>query len=187
MPPIKQEAEEEAAMSRTTAYRKIIKPRLEKKRRDKQNALIDQLRDLIFVSPQDRDQATKMEKTRILEVAVQYVTQQRLAAAGGQRDLERFRAGYTFCATEVSRALASSGVAASASSRVMSHLGTVLHTAPPHPPHPHPLSLSLPPPARLHAATSSPVSASDGGYESGRDLTPSPPSASAADPVWRPF
>ena len=187
MPPIKHEAEEEAAMSRTTAYRKIIKPRLEKKRRDKQNALIDQLRDLIFVSPQDRDQATKMEKTRILEVAVQYVTQQRLAAAGGQRDLERFRAGYTFCATEVSRALASSGVAASASSRVMSHLGTVLHTAPPHPPHPHPLSLSLPPPARLHAATSSPASASDGGYESGRDLTPSPPSASAADPVWRPF
>ena len=186
MPPIKHEAEEEAAMSRTTAYRKIIKPRLEKKRRDKQNALIDQLRDLIFVSPQDRDQATKMEKTRILEVAVQYVTQQRLAAAGGQRDLERFRAGYTFCATEVSRALASSGVAASASSRVMSHLGTVLHTAP-HPPHPHPLSLSLPPPARLHAATSSPASASDGGYESGRDLTPSPPSASAADPVWRPF
>ena len=181
MPPIKQEAEEDAAMSRTTAYRKIIKPRLEKKRRDKQNALIDQLRDLIFVSPQDRDQATKMEKTRILEVAVQYVTQQRLAAAGGQRDLERFRAGYTFCATEVSRALASSGVAASASSRVMSHLGTVLHTAP------HPLSLSLPPPAPLHAATSSPVSATDGGYESGRDLTPSPPSASAADPVWRPF
>ena len=184
MPPIKREAEEDAAMSRTTAYRKIIKPRLEKKRRDKQNALIDQLRDLIFVSPQDRDQATKMEKTRILEVAVQYVTQQRLAAAGGQRDLERFRAGYTFCATEVSRALASSGVAASASSRVMSHLGTVLHTAP-RPP--HPLSLSLPPPAQLHAATSSPVSATDGGYESGRDLTPSPPSASAADPVWRPF
>ena len=46
---------------------------MEKKRRDLQNSYIDQMRDLMFHSHINKDQAQKMEKTKVLECALNYM------------------------------------------------------------------------------------------------------------------
>ena len=68
MAPRKFDSEANEAMSRTAAYRKITKPRLEKKRRDKQNGHIDELRDLLFAAEdrEAREAAGKMQKVEVL-------------------------------------------------------------------------------------------------------------------------
>ena len=190
MAPRKFDDEAGEAMSKTTAYRKVIKPRIEKKRRDKQNGYIDELRDLIIASGGERD---KMEKTRVLEVAVKFVREARA------REAEILRGALSLAMSEVSRGLAVHGVEVTAGNRVLSGLGASFHLATAsllsqpqlqlHSSHP----LLLRPPQSRVLATSSSFS-SDGGSEF-RDLSPSPsrlstssPSLStSSEPVWRPF
>merc|ERR1712130_1012289 len=87
-------------MSRTNQYRKIVKPMLERKRRARINACLDELKDImVFALQTEGESISKLEKADVLELAVNPAL-----------DMDRFHAGYTTCATEVSRTLASTGV-----------------------------------------------------------------------------
>merc|ERR1712181_202424 len=109
------------------------------------------------------------------------IERKRRARINPSLDLDRFHAGFTTCATEVSRSLASSGVDISIGSRLMGHLGHKLNTI--ESSRVAPLTVRVPE-QRLpkHIRVVSPVS--DCGYSSGRESTPSPnfpvlPSASS--------
>merc|ERR1711976_679262 len=149
-------------MSRTEEYRKVVKPLIERKRRARINNCLDELKDLMVYALQSEGESiSKLEKADVLELTVKHLRKlkrQQMLAVNPGLELDRYRAGYTTCATEVSRCLASTGVDIAVGSRLMSHLGNKLNT----------IETSRQEPLRV----SSPVS--DGGYESGRDMTPSP-------------
>ena len=188
---------DEEPMSRTYQYRKVMKPLLERKRRARINNCLDELKDLMVYALQTEGESiSKLEKADVLELTVKHLRKlkrQQMLAVNPGLELDRYRAGYTTCATEVSRCLASTGVDISVGSRLMSHLGNKLNTI--ETARQEPLRVRVPEPrVPKHLRLSSPVS--DGGYESGRDMTPSPqglltisPSAVKQEPesVWRPF
>merc|ERR1712055_1132994 len=119
-------------MSRTHQYRKIVKPLLERKRRARINACLDELKDImVFALQTEGESISKMEKADVLEYTVKHLRKlkrQQMLTLNPALDMDRFHAGYTTCATEVSRTLASSGVDISIGSRLMSHLGHKLNT-----------------------------------------------------------
>ena len=184
-------------MSRTYQYRKVMKPLLERKRRARINACLDELKDLMVYALQSEGESiSKLEKADVLELTVKHLRKlkrQQMLSVNPGLELDRYRAGYTTCATEVSRCLASTGVDISVGSRLMSHLGNTLNTL--EAKRQEPLRVRVPEPrVPKHLRMSSPQS--DPGYDSGRDMTPSPqglltisPSAVKQEPesVWRPF
>ena len=193
MAPIASSMHIEETMSRTHQYRKIVKPLLERKRRARINACLDELKDLmVFALQTEGESISKLEKADVLELTVRHLQKlkrQQMLALNPALDLDRFHAGYTTCATEVSKCLASTGVDITVGSRLMSHLGHKLHTI--ESTRISPLQVKVP---------SSP--ASDCGYSSGRDSTPSPSTSITSaprlvlispkiepqdSPVWRPF
>ena len=193
MAPVKNEFKCEDFSSRTDQYRKVMKPLLERKRRARINACLDELKDLmVFALQTEGENISKLEKADVLELTVRHLQKlkrQQMLALNPALDLDRFHAGYTACATEVSKCLASTGVDITVGSRLMSHLGHKLHTI--EATRISPLQVKVP---------SSP--ASDCGYSSGRDSTPSPASSLTSagglllvspkvepqdSPVWRPF
>ncbi|XP_022210623.1 enhancer of split mdelta protein [Drosophila obscura] len=101
-------------MTKTQHYRKVTKPLLERKRRARMNLYLDELKDLIVDTMDAQgDQVSKLEKADILELTVNYLKtqqQQRLASPASpssasstsQVNLDKFRAGYTQAAYEVS-------------------------------------------------------------------------------------
>ena len=186
---------EEEPMSRTQEYRKIVKPLIEKKRRARINSCLDELKDLmVFAMQSEGESISKLEKADVLELTVKHLRKlkrQQMLALNPALDMDRFHAGYTTCATEVSRTLASTGVDISIGSRLMSHLGHKLNTL--HTSRVSPLTVRVPEP-RVSTQFKMSSPSSDAGYESGRDQTPSPhhllqisPSQSQISPVWRPF
>merc|ERR1711997_94980 len=189
-PVIKQEPVEEP-MSRTEEYRKIVKPLIERKRRARINNCLDELKDLMMFALQSEGESiSKLEKADVLELTVKHLRKlKRQQMLSVTPELDRYRAGYTTCATEVSRCLASTGVDISVGSRLMSHLGNKLNTL--EAKRQEPLRVRVPEPrVPKHLRMSSPQS--DRGYDSGRDMTPSPllqisPSHQQLSPVWRPF
>merc|ERR1711874_265018 len=104
---------EEEPMSRTQEYRKIVKPLIEKKRRARINSCLDELKDLmVFALQAEGESISKLEKADVLELTVNHLRKlkrQQMLALNPALDLDRFHAGFTTCATEVSRSLASSG------------------------------------------------------------------------------
>ena len=182
-------------MSRTEEYRKIVKPLIERKRRARINNCLDELKDLMMFALQSEGESiSKLEKADVLELTVKHLRKlKRQQMLSVTPELDRYRAGYTTCATEVSRCLASTGVDISVGSRLMSHLGNTLNTL--EAKRQEPLRVRVPEPrVPKHLRMSSPQS--DRGYDSGRDMTPSPqglltisPSAVKQEPesVWRPF
>jgi hairy-and-enhancer-of-split protein len=193
-PVIKMEPLYDETMSRTDQYRKVMKPLLERKRRARINACLDELKDLmVFALQSEGESISKLEKADVLELTVRHLQKlkrQQMLALNPALDLDRFHAGYTACATEVSKCLASTGVDITVGSRLMSHLGHKLHT----------IESSRVAPLRVRV----PSSSSDCGYSSGRDSTPSPSSSCSSgllqispvgkatsslqhSPVWRPF
>ena len=199
---------EDEPMSRTQEYRKIVKPLIERKRRARINTCLDELKDLmVFAMQTEGESISKLEKADVLELTVKHLRKlkrQQMLALNPALDMDRFHAGYTTCATEVSRTLASTGVDISIGSRLMSHLGHKLNTI--ENSRVSPLEVRLPEPrmAQPQLKMTSPVS--DYGYSSGRDSTPSPrstsspqpgllqlsprgqpPSPSSSESVWRPF
>ena len=185
----------ETPMSRTHQYRKVMKPLLERKRRARINKCLDELKDLMVHALQhEGENITKLEKADVLELTVRHLRKlkrQQMLALNPGLDLDRFHAGYTACATEVSKCLASTGVDITVGSRLMSHLGHKLNT----------IETSRVSPLRVRVPSSP---SSDCGYSSGRDSSPSPssvispvsgllqisPSIKAEpqlSPVWRPF
>jgi len=191
-------------MSRTHQYRKVMKPLLERKRRARINKCLDELKDLmVFAVQSEGDAINKLEKADVLELTVQHLQKlkhQKMLHVNPALDEDRFRSGFTACANEVSRFLSSvPGVNLQFGTDLMSHLGSGLTKAT------SPLSVNT---VSTSAASAplplSPIS--DGGYNSGRDSTPSPalsvgsedipqhiikqevvaPAASNSA-VWRPF
>ena len=195
MAPVVENSFEEEFTSRTDQYRKVMKPLLERKRRARINACLDELKDLmVFALQTEGENISKLEKADVLELTVRHLQKlkrQQMLALNPALDLDRFHAGYTACATEVSKCLASTGVDITVGSRLMSHLGHKLHT----------IESSRVSPLRVRV----PSSSSDCGYFSGRDSTPSPSSSTCSgllqispsektsthlsqhSPVWRPF
>merc|ERR1712203_1196435 len=95
-------------MSKTDQYRKVMKPLIERKRRARINNCLDELKDLmVFALQTEGESISKLEKADVLELTVKHLRklkrQQMLAVTP---ELDRYRAGYTTCATEVSRCLA---------------------------------------------------------------------------------
>ena len=187
----------ETPMSRTHTYRKVMKPLLERKRRARINKCLDDLKDLMVHALQHEGESiTKLEKADVLELTVRHLRKlkrQQMLALNPGLDLDRFHAGYTACATEVSRCLTSAPTVDSAvSGRLMTHLGQRLsayegRTQPPVYP-----DSSLQQPLHLREHTPQHSSSDlDQGYNSGRDSTPSPSHPQYIkkefDAVWRPF
>merc|ERR1712026_438203 len=123
---------DEEPMSRTFQYRKVVKPLIEKKRRARINACLDELKELMVCALETEGESmSKLEKADVLELTVKHLRKlkrQQMLASNPSLEMDRFHAGYTACATEVSRTLASTGVDLSAGSRIMSHLGHKLNT-----------------------------------------------------------
>ncbi|XP_060522472.1 enhancer of split mgamma protein-like, partial [Cylas formicarius] len=124
--------EEPQPISRTYQYRKVMKPMLERKRRARINRCLDELKELMVTALQSEgENVSKLEKADILELTVRHLhklrRQQRLST-NPVIDADRFRAGYTHCANEVSRCLASTpGVDIHLGTKLMTHLGVRLN------------------------------------------------------------
>lgn len=120
--------EEPQPISRTYQYRKVMKPMLERKRRARINRCLDELKELMVTALQSEgENVSKLEKADILELTVRHLhklrRQQRLTY-NPIIDADRFRAGYTHCANEVSRCLAATpGVDIHLGTKLMTHLG----------------------------------------------------------------
>ncbi len=108
---------------------------LERKRRARINRCLDELKEFILSTLQaEGENVSKLEKADILEFTVQHLHKLRRLNQHQQQpqpphgvslaDNDRFRAGFTHCASEVSRCLAStSGVDVNLGKKLMTHLG----------------------------------------------------------------
>ena len=152
---------DEAPMSRTHQYRKVMKPLLERKRRARINKCLDDLKDLMVYAMQSEGESiTKLEKADVLELTVRHLhklKRQQQLQANPALDMDRYRSGYTACVSEVSRFLTSV-------------------PAPQHHLQPFGNSMMAHLTTRLHQDTTSTVRpsmsvspVSDNGYNSGRD------------------
>ena len=191
-------------MSRTHQYRKVMKPLLERKRRARINKCLDELKDLmVFAIESEGDAINKLEKADVLELTVQHLRKlkhQKMLHVNPALDEDRFRSGFTAAANEVSRFLSSvPGVNLQFGTDLMSHLGSGLTRAT----STSPLSVNTVSTSASAPSAPLPLSPiSDGGYNSGRDSTPSPAlsvgsedipqhivkqEVVATSAVWRPF
>lgn len=124
--PLQQQSQQ--PISRTLQYRKVMKPMLERKRRARINRCLDELKDLMVSAlATDGDNVSKLEKADILELTVSHLQKlksQKKLAVNPTVEADRFRAGFTTCAKEVSKCLASiPGVDIHLGTKLMSHLG----------------------------------------------------------------
>ncbi|CAG0912614.1 unnamed protein product [Notodromas monacha] len=124
----------EQPMSRTYQYRKVMKPLLERKRRARINRCLDELKELMVGALQSEgENVAKLEKADVLELTVKYLRKLKLQNRLGTcvpestspvPPVDRFRAGFTQCATEVSKCLTTiPGLDVSLGTRLMTHLG----------------------------------------------------------------
>lgn len=103
---------------------------LERKRRARINRCLDELKELMVSALQSEgENVSKLEKADILELTVRHLhklrRQQRLSLVNNTgNDHDRFRAGFSQCASEVSRCLAATpGVDVQLGTQLMTHLG----------------------------------------------------------------
>lgn len=149
-------------VSRTYQYRKVMKPMLERKRRARINRCLDELKELMVSALQSEgENVSKLEKADILELTVKHLHklrhQKRLSTANPVIDADRFRAGFTHAANEVSRCLASTpGVDIKLGTTLMTHLGHRLNEMD----KVQPLSIQVAPGTQPHQTYSPPLSPS---------------------------
>nr|CAI5863495.1 unnamed protein product [Callosobruchus analis] len=183
-----------APMSRTLQYRKVMKPMLERKRRARINRCLDELKDLMVSAlVTDGDNVSKLEKADILELTVahlQKLKRQHRLATTPTVETDRFRAGFTSCAKEVSKCLASiPGVDIHLGTKLMTHLGHTLKGMEPT----SPLTLQVPP----YTPPASPIYQEDALYLTPTSSRSSPGPQDYSNPkdysvqkseqVWRPW
>lgn len=127
------QTEYEEPISRTYQYRKVMKPMLERKRRARINRCLDELKELMVTALQSEgENVSKLEKADILELTVRHLhqlkRQHQLISTPEQSYADRFRAGFTHCATEVSHFLSTpkETVDPIASAKLLQHLGTCI-------------------------------------------------------------
>ena len=196
--------DQETPMSRTHQYRKVMKPLLERKRRARINRCLDDLKDLmVFALESEGESMAKLEKADVLELTVKHLQklkrQNMLETTNPALNVDRFRSGFSACATEVSRFISNvPGIDMSFGTGLMTHLGNSVNNIR--------VPLSVNTISSSSSSSSMPMSpSSDGGYTSGRDSSPSPPvSVGCPSPVhcqqqeqqvikqeaagvWRPF
>lgn len=158
-------------VSRTFTYRKVMKPMLERKRRARINRCLDELKELMVTALQSEgENVSKLEKADILELTVRHLhklrRQQRLANANPVIQEDRFRAGFTHAANEVSRVLASiPGVDISLGTKLMTHLGLSLNSLDKS----KPLSVQTQQTGLFTTPPMSPTSSLSSGYSSSRE------------------
>ena len=120
--------EETPTLSRTHQYRKVMKPLLERKRRARINSYLDELKDLMVTALQaEGESITKLEKADVLELTLKHLQKlkrQQMLKTNPAIDMDRYRAGYTACASEIGRVMSSvPGVNINFGTQLMSHLG----------------------------------------------------------------
>ena len=182
-----------------------MKPLLERKRRARINKCLDELKDLMVYALQSEGETiSKLEKADVLEMTVNHLhklKRQQMLKSNPALDLDRYRSGFTACANEVSRCLASiPGMNIGIGTTLMSHLGASISTLDKVPSVPLSVNTISSSCSNLKIPVSPSITSEDGGYNSGRDSTPSPAlSVGRASPlhhfhqqpkqeaVWRPF
>lgn len=158
-------------VSRTYQYRKVMKPMLERKRRARINRCLDELKELMVTALQSEgENVSKLEKADILELTVRHLhklrRQQRLAHANPVIHEDRFRAGFTHAANEVSRVLASiPGVDITLGTKLMTHLGMSLNSLDKS----KPLSIQTQQTTMFATPPISPTNSLSSGYSSSRE------------------
>jgi len=118
--------------SRSAAeMRKINKPLMEKKRRERINNCLNQLKMFLMdATKKDSSYYSKLEKADILEMSVKYLKnlqRQHLAVAMATdpKVISKYATGYSQCATEVTRYLAKlDGLDSDVKTRLSSHLNS---------------------------------------------------------------
>merc|ERR1711997_187781 len=120
-------------MSKTDQYRKVMKPLIERKRRARINNCLDELKDLmVFALQTEGESISKLEKADVLELTVKHLRKlkrQQMLAVNPALDMDRYRAGYTACASEVSRFMSSMpGVNITMGTHLMGHLGSSIQS-----------------------------------------------------------
>ncbi|XP_014262475.1 enhancer of split mbeta protein-like [Cimex lectularius] len=192
------DVEQVQPISRTYQYRKVMKPMLERKRRARINRCLDELKELMVTALQSEgENVSKLEKADILELTVQHLHKLRkakkLCLTGGEKE-DKFRAGYTHCANEVSRCLASTpGVDVRLGTQLMSHLGHRLNE----------IDRMSPLTVRIAESPAPSIGMTSAGSSSpGYSMPPTPASSRGSDspgleysgllkvassPVWRPW
>lgn len=167
-------------MSRTYQYRKVMKPMLERKRRARINKCLDELKDLMVGALQNEGESiAKLEKADVLELTVTHLKKLRQRGQLSLKPLpnlqEKYREGYTHCASEVSRCLASiEDVDVTLGTKLMTHLGIKLTEYEKR----APLTILVPQPgpSPTYSTTSS-------GYSSASELSPTPSTTSSSGPI----
>ncbi|CAL4093036.1 unnamed protein product [Meganyctiphanes norvegica] len=164
-------------VSRTYQYRKVMKPLLERKRRARINKCLDDLKDLMVNALQSEGESiAKLEKADVLELTVTHLkklqSRNQLTIKPIPSDQDKFREGYSRCASEVSRCLASvPGVDVTLGTKLMTHLGISLT----HHEKRAPLTILVPPPQASPA-----LSSASSGYSSAGELSPAPSTSSSS-------
>lgn len=110
---------------------------LERKRRARINRCLDELKELMSSAlAAEGENLTKLEKADVLELTVRHLHKLRERQALGlssspsssSSSSDKFRAGFTHCAAEVSRYLATStGLDVTVGQKLLSHLGCVVN------------------------------------------------------------
>lgn len=120
----------EEPISRTYQYRKVMKPMLERKRRARINRCLDELKELMVTALQNEgENVSKLEKADILELTVRHLhglkRQQQLVIPQEQSYIDKFRAGFTQCAQEVTHFITAPSeiVDPAAGKKLLQHLG----------------------------------------------------------------
>lgn len=162
-------------LSRTYQYRKVMKPMLERKRRARINKCLDELKDLMVTALQaEGESIAKLEKADVLELTVTHLKKlqrrNQLAVRPLPNHQDKFREGYSHCASEVSRCLASvQGVDVTLGTKLMTHLGISLNNYEKR----APLTILVP-----QAEPSPALSSASSGYSSASELSPTPSTSS---------
>ena len=117
----------EPPISKTTRYKKVTKPLLERKRRARMNACYDELKDIMTGCLQtEGENVSKLEKADILELTVRHIqklSQMSQSPRNPVEDITKFRQGYSSCANEAAQFLLSlPGVDVRVGQRLVSHL-----------------------------------------------------------------
>uniref|UniRef100_A0ACB8EWR6 Uncharacterized protein n=2 Tax=Sphaerodactylus townsendi TaxID=933632 RepID=A0ACB8EWR6_9SAUR len=106
--------------------KKLLKPLMEKRRRDRMNQSLDRLRVLLFEATQDeRLKNPKVEKAEILQKTVQFLKTQPLSETKLKEDalFQKYHSGYRECLTQASHFLrASPGVCTGKKAYLMEHI-----------------------------------------------------------------
>ena len=159
---------------------------LERKRRARINRCLDELKELMSSAlASEGENLTKLEKADVLELTVRHLHKLRERQALGlsssspspNTTQDKFRAGFTHCAAEVSRYLATStGLDVTVGQRLLSHLGRCVHQL-----ETFPATTTSSIPSASYTPPSSPTQQQDGLVHRSSVLPPLPVSPALSD------